>query len=98
MCQLCAKGFLDSDFNEAVFDKKANFQEIASNLTYSQTFYFLKYDWKLTDQLLLPYKFNGSDVRGIYFFIFASCEPLIKTRMCSGDYLSEPKSFYIEIT
>ena len=28
------------------------------------------------DQLLLPYEFYGSDVRGIYFFIYASCEPL----------------------
>ena len=27
-------------------------------------------------QLLLPYKFHGSDMLGIYFFIFASCELL----------------------
>ena len=26
------------------------------------------------DQLLLPYKFYGSDMLGMYFLIFASCE------------------------
>ena len=30
------------------------------------------------DQLLLPYKFYGSDMLGMYFFIFASCEPLMQ--------------------
>ena len=29
MCHICAIGFLDSNFNEAVIDKKSNFQEIA---------------------------------------------------------------------
>ena len=29
------------------------------------------------DQLLHPYKFHGSDMSGILFFIFASCEPSI---------------------
>ena len=32
------------------------------------------------DQLLHPYKFHGRDMSGILFFIFASCEPLTKTR------------------
>ena len=36
MCHICAKGFLDSNFNEAVIDKISNFQEIAQNFTYSQ--------------------------------------------------------------
>ena len=28
------------------------------------------------DQPLFLYEFNGKDMSGIYFFIFASCEPL----------------------
>ena len=35
MCHICAKGFLDSNFNQAVTDKISNFHEIASNFTYS---------------------------------------------------------------
>ena len=37
----------------------------------------LKYNLKLIDQLLLSYKFHGRDIEGIYFLIFASCEPLM---------------------
>ena len=37
---------------------------------------FLKYNWNFLDQQLLPYKFHGSGMWGMYFFIFASCEPL----------------------
>ena len=37
---------------------------------------FLKYNWNFLNQPLLPYKFHGGDMTGIYFFIFASCEPL----------------------
>ena len=33
MCHICAKGFLDSNFNEAVFDKISIFHEISSNFT-----------------------------------------------------------------
>ena len=38
MCHigLCAKGFLDSNFNLAVIDKISIFHEIAPNFTYSQ--------------------------------------------------------------
>ena len=36
MCHICAKGFLDSNFNEAVIDKISIFHEIAPNFTYSQ--------------------------------------------------------------
>ena len=28
------------------------------------------------DRLLLPYKLYGRGMKGIYFYIFASCEPL----------------------
>ena len=37
---------------------------------------FLQYKWVFSDQILLPYKFHGSSMRGILFFNFASSEPL----------------------
>ena len=36
MCHICAKGFLNLNFNQAVTDKMSNFHEIAPNFTYSQ--------------------------------------------------------------
>ena len=75
-CHICAKGFYDTNFNSAVIDKISKIHEVAPNVTYSQKSYFLKYIWNLLDQLLLPYKFYGRDMYGMYFFIFASCEPL----------------------
>ena len=36
MCHICRKGFLDSNFNEAVIEKLSNFHEIAPNFTESQ--------------------------------------------------------------
>ena len=39
MCHISAKAFLDSNFNQAVIDKKISiFHEIAPNFTYSQKF------------------------------------------------------------
>ena len=78
MCHICAKELLDSNFNQAV-DRISNFNEIALNFTYSQKSYFLKYNWNFLDQQLLPYKFYGRDMSGMYFFVFASCEPLMIT-------------------
>ena len=76
MCHICAKRFLDSNFNfKAVIDKISNFQEIAPNFTYSQKiilFFFKKYNWNFLDQMLLPYKFYSRDMYGMYFFIFVS--------------------------
>ena len=76
MCHICAKELLDSNFNEAVICKISIFNEIDPNFTYSQKLYFFKYNWNFLDQPLLPYKFHGSDMWGMYFFIFANCEPL----------------------
>ena len=45
-----------------------------------------KYSWNFLDQLLPPYKFHGRDMMGIYFFNFASCEPLIKIRKTYREY------------
>ena len=36
MRHICAKEFLDMNFNKAVFDKMSIFDEIAPNFTYSQ--------------------------------------------------------------
>ena len=36
MCHLCAKEYLDSNFNYAIIDKISNFHEITQNFTYSQ--------------------------------------------------------------
>ena len=36
MCHICAKALLDSNFNQAVIDKRSIFHEIAPNFTYSQ--------------------------------------------------------------
>ena len=36
MSHACAKGFLDSNFNEAVIDKKSKFSRNCPNFTYSQ--------------------------------------------------------------
>ena len=44
MSHVCAKGFLDLNFNKAVTDKISNFQEIAPNFTYSQKSQSFKYN------------------------------------------------------
>ena len=59
MCQTYAKGFSDSNFDEAVIDKLSNFHKIAPNFTYSQKSYFLKYNYNFLIQPLPPYKFYG---------------------------------------
>ena len=74
MYRPCTKETLDSNFNEGVINKISNFQEITPNFTYKRVIF--KYGWNFLDQLLLPYKFNGSGMRGIHFFNFASCESL----------------------
>ena len=38
MYYICAKEFLDSNFNQAVIDKISNFHKIAPNYTYLQNF------------------------------------------------------------
>ena len=35
MCHICAKGFLDSNFNQAILDKISDFHKIAPNFTFS---------------------------------------------------------------
>ena len=56
MCHICAKRFLDSNFNEAVIDKISIFHEIAPN--YAQKIR----DFKSMDQLILPFQFYGRDM------------------------------------
>ena len=76
MCDLCAKGFFDYEFNSADIDKISNFNEIASNFTYLWTSKFIKYNLTDTDHLLLISKFYGRGKSGMYFCIFGSCQPL----------------------
>ena len=77
MCDLCAKGFFDYEFNSADIDKISNFNEFASNFTYLCTSKFIKYNLTDTDHLLLKSKFYGKGKSGMYFCIFGSCQPLI---------------------
>ena len=62
MRHICAKGFLDLNFNWAVIDKISNFHKIYPNFTFSQKSCFFKYNWNFLDQLLLPYKFYSRDM------------------------------------
>ena len=84
MCHMCAKGLLDLNFHKATVDKISIFHEIAPNFTYSQKSSSLKHNWNFLDQLFLPYKFHGKDMWGMYFFIFARCEPLMKRYIALG--------------
>ena len=80
MNYICGKELLDSDFNWGVIYKISFFNEIAPNFTYLQKSYFSKYNWNISNQPLLPYKFHGIDMWGMYFFIFAGCEPLSRPK------------------
>ena len=82
MCDLCAKGFFDYEFNSADIDKISNFNEIASNFTYLCTSKFIKYNLTDTDHLLLKSKFYGKGKSGMYFCIFGSCQPLNSLPVC----------------
>ena len=42
MCLICAKEFLDSNFNQAVIDKISNFYKIDPNFTYSEKIIIFK--------------------------------------------------------
>ena len=77
MSKMCEKEFSDSNFDLEVIGKISIFQEIAPNFTYLEISQFFKHNYNFLDQLLLPYNFHGSSMRGILFFNFASCELLI---------------------
>ena len=76
MCDLCAKGVFDYEFNSADIDKISNSNEIVSNLTYLCTSKFIKYNLTDTDHLLLESNVYGKGKSGMYFCIFGSCQPL----------------------
>ena len=46
MCHTCAKGYLDSNFNEAIINNISNFHEIAPNFIYSQKSFFFFFFFK----------------------------------------------------
>ena len=62
------KRILDLNFNWSVTNKISNFHEIAPN-SHIHKLQFFMHNWKLIDQLLLPYKFHGSGISGLYFSI-----------------------------
>ena len=71
MCHICAKELLDSNFNKGVIYKISVLGKLPQishihknrNLLSIIGLFFL-------DQTLLPYKFHGGDMRGVYFFHF----------------------------
>ena len=70
MCHIRAKGFFRFELIDEIFTKLPHISHIHKIV-------FLKYHWKRIDQLLLPYKFHGKTCKEpIFFFHFASCEPL----------------------
>ena len=69
MCHICAKELLDL--------KPVNIN-CPQFYIFTKIIIFFKYNWIFLDQPLLPYKFHSSDMWGMYFFIFASCEPFIQ--------------------
>ena len=62
---------------EKLFAKYWFFKKLPQILHIHKNRYFLKHNCNFLDYLLLPYKFPGSSMRGILFFKFASCEPLM---------------------
>ena len=68
---------LDSNFNyKQLFTKYQVLTKLPQISHIHKNRNFLKYNWDFLHQPLLPYKFHGSDMWGMYFFIFASCELL----------------------
>ena len=86
MNNICAKEFLHSNFIYAVIAKISIFEEIAPNFTYWHIGIILH-------QLLLPYKFYGIGMPGIYFFTFDSREPLNSTAFIFLSFLTDKMTF-----
>ena len=95
MCDLCAKGFFNYEFNSADIDKISNFNDIASNFTYLCTSKFIKYNLTNTDHLLLKSKFYGKGKSGMYFCIFGSCQPLNTKNRKKHSFLAETMLLFI---
>ena len=73
------KRILDSNFNEALIYKISIFNKIAPSFTYAQKSLF-NYNWNFLVQPLLPYKFHGSDMWGMYFFFYFYRLSAVKSR------------------
>ena len=88
MCE----GIIDSNVYHALFDKISSSKEIATNFTYLQKSYFFKYYNKT--KRLLPYKFHGIKMSGIYFLIFQFCKPINLSIVClDGRLILEQKTY-----
>ena len=78
------------DKNITFFTKLTKFHIFANIVIFQVYLHFL-------DQLLHPYKWYGSGMSGILFFIFASCEPLrpiIRFCVNHGRKISKRSRFY----
>ena len=58
----CAEGFLDSNFNEAGFDKILNFQENCPKFYIFTNILVFRFNCNFLHHLLLPYKFHDRDM------------------------------------
>ena len=55
MCRVCAKGFLNLNFNWAVIDKNIKFSQNCPKFHILTKIIIFKYTWTFLDHLLLPY-------------------------------------------
>ena len=78
MCHTCAKEFLIWASIKQLLTKYQVFTILPQISHFHKNRNFFKYFCNFLDQLLHPYKFYGRGMSGILFFIFASCEPLVK--------------------
>ena len=93
MYHICAKGFFDSNFNQAVIDKISIFHEIAPNPTYSKNRYFKSTIGKRPTASTLLMFWQGH-CNEYTFFIFGSCEPLKRDL---SSLLSEIRKLAVEV-
>ena len=74
---MCEKEFADSNFKLKSYWQNIDFSSNCPKFhIFTKIVIFFKYNCNVLDQLLVPYKFHGSSMRGILFFNFASSEPL----------------------
>ena len=87
-----------------IFTKELQLSSYWQNIKFSRNcpkfhiftkFVIFKYICNFLDHVLHPQKFHGRDMSGILFFIFASCEPLIKQMLTKYEVPWNYPEFYI---
>ena len=76
ICHTCTKEFQIQSLSKQLLTIYQIFMKLPQILHTHKNRKLLRHYWKLTDQLLLPYKFYSTGMSGIHFFNFTSCEPL----------------------